>query len=560
MGKQNQALRGRTIRTGVQGPIVSEPIATGRTHQGGEGFAHDPKSELFLLAVTHFVGQDTFYETGNDRNDRFRDLVRACAKADPAWTADLIVWLRTKANMRSAPIVAAVEFALTQPGLDVDPRGAHLSSRRLVDAVCRRADEPGEILAYHLATYGRRLPKALKRGLGDAAVRLYNEFSVGKWDSARNAIRFADVIELSNVDGHRGVPKRALFKYLLDARHGRGVLGDDLPMLSAADSLRRQATAQPGVLLDTASLRAAGFTWNDALSLAGNRVDKAKLWQALIPTMGYTALLRNLRNFDDAGIDKATRATVAQILADPHKVAGSGVLPMQYLTAYYNIRNDFWKPVLDEAATHSLANVPKLAGNTLILVDTSSSMHAPFTTRPPGARVSDDITPVMRWDAAAMFGIAAAHACDKATVVSFSSPTGGSWWGRRNFGVDAPLGYLAFSLKTGENLLASVARFRSTAFIGNGTDTAAAVRANYTNHDRVIVLTDEQAAYDHERGGVFGSVPATTPVYTFNLAGYKMGHAASGPYRHVVGGLTDAAFTMIAALENHRAGRWPWQV
>ncbi len=31
-------------------------------------------------------------------------------------------------------------------------------------------------------------------------------------------------------------------------------------------------------------------------------MDKAA-WQAIIPNMGYFALLRNLRNFDEAGID-----------------------------------------------------------------------------------------------------------------------------------------------------------------------------------------------------------------------------------------------------------------
>ena len=50
------------------------------------------------------------------------------------------------------------------------------------------------------------------------------------------------------------------------------------------------------------ALAAAGMTWEDVLSLAGSTVDKAALWTALIPSMGYMALLRNLRNFDEAGV------------------------------------------------------------------------------------------------------------------------------------------------------------------------------------------------------------------------------------------------------------------
>ena len=39
------------------------------------------------------------------------------------------------------------------------------------------------------------------------------------------------------------------------------------------------------------------MTWEDVLSLAGSVVDKAKLWEALIPSMGFMALLRNVPEF-----------------------------------------------------------------------------------------------------------------------------------------------------------------------------------------------------------------------------------------------------------------------
>ena len=49
-------------------------------------------------------------------------------------------------------------------------------------------------------------------------------------------------------------------------------------------------------------------------------------------------------------------------------------------------------------------------------------------------------------------------------------------------------------------------------------------------------------------------------MYTWNLAGYQAGHAPSGGRnRHAFGGLTDAAFRMIPALEAGASARWPWQ-
>jgi hypothetical protein len=49
------------------------------------------------------------------------------------------------------------------------------------------------------------------------------------------------------------------------------------------------------------------------------------------------------------------------------------------------------------------------------------------------------------------------------------------------------------------------------------------------------------------------------PVYTWNLAAYRHGHAPSGTgNRHTFGGLTDRGFRMIPLLEAGRDANWPW--
>ena len=88
---------------------------------------------------------------------------------------------------------------------------------------------------------------------------------------------------------------------------------------------------------------------------------------------------------------------------------------------------------------------------------------------------------------------------------------------------------------------------------------------HYAAHDRVVVLTDEQAQSWGGRAGdpvaVFAnSVPDTIPCYTWNLAGYEMGHAPGTANRHTLGGLTDASFRMIPLLDYGRDGRWPWEM
>src|SRR5690242_7589675 len=91
---------------------TSRVTSTGRvlrTHQGGRGQERDARSELFLLAVAHFLA-DTFYETTEARDDRFAALVRELAVADPSWTAALLGWLRGEGNLRTASLMGAAEY------------------------------------------------------------------------------------------------------------------------------------------------------------------------------------------------------------------------------------------------------------------------------------------------------------------------------------------------------------------------------------------------------------------------------------------------------------------
>lgn len=518
-----------TARPAGHSPITSEPAPSGTTFEGGAGYARDTKSELFLLAVANMVGENTFYEAADQRDDRYRQLVRAATLADPAWTARFLRWLRTDANLRSASLVGAVEFAHAR--LDADLAGL---SRQVVDSVLQRADEPGELLACWTSRYGRAIPKPVKRGVADAVKRLYTQRSLLKWDSEARGFRFGDVLNLTHPTADTE-EQAQLFVHALDLRHGHvEAIPAALTILGAHAALREHATTAPEVLVQTDTLRQAGFTWEAALSLAGSRVPKKDLWEALIPTMGYMALLRNLRNFDEASVSDQVADLVSRRLADPVEVAKSRQMPMRFLSAYRVVPSLRWAWALERAITLSLANIPTLGGRTLILVDTSASMNSGF---------SKDGS-LMRWDAAAVFGIALGLRCEHADVVSFSN------------GYHGGEGSKVFDLRSGESLLRAVERWQSGGFfINGGTDTVGAVQCHRRPgfHDRVVILTDEQHSY----GDVGRVVPANLPLYTWNLAGYQHGHAASGTAnRHTFGGLTDQAFRMIPLLESGRNADW----
>src|SRR3954470_22772811 len=108
MGKFDRKQKQAGPLTTLTSPVRATERAL--THEGGPAYTRDVKSELFLLAVTNMVGEDTFYEAADARDQRFRDLVHAAVNEDADWVARFVPWLRNVANMRSASVIAAVEY------------------------------------------------------------------------------------------------------------------------------------------------------------------------------------------------------------------------------------------------------------------------------------------------------------------------------------------------------------------------------------------------------------------------------------------------------------------
>ncbi|MFE2915215.1 TROVE domain-containing protein [Kitasatospora indigofera] len=527
---------------------VSPVTTTGRpavNHEGATGFLRDEKSELFLLAVANLVGVDTFYETGGERDDRYTALVRRLAVADPEWTLGLLRWLRYGARLRTAALVGAAEF--TRARLDA---GAPGFSRQVVDAVLQRADEPGELLAYWTSKYGRALPKPLKRGVADAVRRLYDGRALLKYDTASKGFRFGDVLELTHPSPDPAKPwQGALFKYALDRRHhpedavppaADRLLTANRELLALPVAERRAAvTAQGGA----ERLAAAGLTWE---ALAGwlQGPPDAAVWEAIVPSMGPMALVRNLRNFDRAGVSDEVAATVAARIRDRGEVARSKQFPFRYWAAYKHAPSLRWAEALEKALALSLANVPALPGRTLILVDRSPSMFPGYGYSTPNR--SD----IPLAEQAAVFGAALALRAEAPTLVQF---------GMRSEVLPVP---------RGGSVLRLIERFGEI----EGTDIPSAVKQHFAGHDRVVVVTDEQTragwlpsnCHGHWGGmpetRIDDLVPADVPVYMWNMAGYRAGATTSGSAnRHTFGGLTDAAFGLIPLLEAGADAGWPWE-
>lgn len=557
----------RSTRPAASSPVQSTGERT-RTAQGGTGYLRDARSELFLLAVGNFVGTDTFYETGGQRDDRYTQLIHQLAVEDPEWVAQMLGWLRSEGNMRTAAIVGAAEYVKAR--LDaaqsrerrIHEQGADpvatvwsgdalaysvAANRRVIASVLKRADEPGELLGYWTSRYGRRIPKPIKRGIEDAVGDLYTERALLKYDTASKGYRFGDVIELVH-PSPKAVWQGDLFKHAIDRRHNRdNDIPDSLQMLHARTNLLSWEVADRRALLGRSDadfvLREAGMTWEALAGWLQGPMDAAA-WEAVIPSMGVFALVRNLRNFDQVSVSDKVAEQVAARISDPETVARSRMLPFRFWAAFKHTESLRWGHALEKALSLSLSNVPALKGRSLILVDRSPSMFPGYSFSTAN---SSDITLA---EQAAVFGAALAVRAADPTLVEF---------GIANKVVKVPKG-------------GSVLRLIEAFGQHDGTDIPSAVKAHFAGHDRVVVVTDEQTrpGWFPSNGAAYGGmreteidelVPKNVPVYMWNMAGYKAGAAPSGGHnRHTFGGLSDAAFRMIPLLESGRDAHWPWEV
>lgn len=517
MAKMQARLATQGAKRG-SGPIAVETtVSNTRTHEGAPGYTRDAKSELFLLAVSNFVSEDTFYEKAEQRDARFESLVHQVTREDPEWMQHFIPWLRQGALMRSASVVAAAEYAAA--------RG--VNSRQVIANTLARADEPAELLAYWLAVHGRDIPAAVKRGLADAARKFYTERNVLKYDSDGNSVRMADLLQLTHPKP-RDEQQSALFKFLLTQRYNGEVVTDNLPMLAQNRALRQMDRAEARALLlsDPEKLAAAGLTW-ESLSSFGE-MDKAA-WEAMIPNMGYMALLRNLRNFDKVGVSDKVAKTVADKLADPEEVARSRQLPFRFWSAYKNAPSLRWSWALEQALDAATSNVPEFDGTTLILVDTSASMTCSHFS------AKSDMTADV---AAAVFGAVLLKKNPQSKLVGFAS------------------GSFTHNAKAGESALSIAKRFIDrNGEVGHGTNLAGALR-QYKGENRIVVISDMQTRTMVTRNGL----KPNTPVYGFNLGGYRPAAFTAGANNfYEFGGMTDKTFQMIDLIEKSKRAGWPWE-
>lgn len=426
------------------------------THEGAPAAVLTAEQTLRRSVLSCLLWEQEFYEDGQAIADRIAALA---ADLDPAVVAALAVEARERFNLRHAPLMLLAVLVRTGSGTSL--------VADTIERVIQRADELTEFLALYWRNGRRPLTKQMKRGLARAFAK-FDAYQLAKYDRD-GPIKLRDVLFLVHAKP-KDEAQAALWKQLAERK------------LAAPD------------------------TWEVALSGGG---DKRETFERLLAErkLGYLALLRNLRNMDQAGVDEALvrDAIIARRGAER-------VLPFRYVAAARAAPR--FEPYLDQALMEAVLEGPVFEGRTIILVDVSPSMDVRLSAK-------SDLT---RMDAAATL---ASIVPGDVRVFSFSNEVVEVPARRGMAGVDA------------------VIRSQPS----NGTLLGKAVtHVNKLPHDRLIVITDEQSQ---------DPVPApkAAKAYMVNVASARNG-VGYGDWTRI-DGFSEAVLRYIreqeSLLEDHSA-------
>lgn len=334
-------------------PVVPKKLPTPLAYSanGNLQLAKGAKQKYFEVLVSSFYGKDDYGTFHNTNMASVKNLTKDLVSANQFdFLANVIVFAASVANIRTFSLVATVLFAQEL----ANQKKQFANMKLLVSKVIRRADSLTELYAYALQIFGKKnnIPLSIKKGVG-MAFNNFDEYQFGKYNR-KGALTFKDLLRIVHP-----VPK---------------------------DAAQSELFAK--IMTDTL---ATPYTWETELSANGQLKGSAKksdrvIWTELIESrrIGYMALLRNLRNIQDAGIavGSAPFEALKSQLTDPVAVRRSKQFPFAFVNAFDNTYDISYKNIVRQALNVSADNIPSFGKDVLIVVDHSGSMGGFFAKSP----------------------------------------------------------------------------------------------------------------------------------------------------------------------------------
>lgn len=275
-----------------------------------------PEWELYTTVVNTLGLNGAFYESGNERQKRIRNLVSKC---DHRFTAKLAIYARQQMNLRTVPLLLLIELA------DVH-RGDSLVSKTVAKCIMR-ADEITELLACYQWRNRKDNLKGMSaqllRGLR-AAFNRFDEYQFAKYS-----------FSYSPRDKQKKITMRdALFLVHPKAKDERQ---QEIFDRIARDELRAPYTWEH----EKAELAKRHYSSYD------DRLDAERdMWEAMIDSgrLGYMALIRNLTRMYSLAISDEAIDKLCKQITDVDALRKSRMMPFRLFTAWLELQKAFISP------------------------------------------------------------------------------------------------------------------------------------------------------------------------------------------------------------------------
>ncbi len=294
------------------------PVKPIYTAEGAKAQHINPELQLRRSVCACMLWESSFYEDGESIAERIMKLI---PKVSPEKVVLLTIEAREKFKLRHVPLLLIREMARlqTHKGLVAET----------LERVIQRPDELSEFLAIYWKDGKCPISAQVKKGLAKAFVK-FNEYSLAKYYNRDSVIKLRDVLFLSHAKP-KDTEQEILWKKLINKE------------LTTPD------------------------TWEVEISKNKNNKES---WERLLREnkMGGLALLRNLRNFDNANVDKDL------IISALDKMKVERILPFRFVIAAEYAKK--LEEPLENAMLRCLDGQEKLPGKTILIVDVSGSMYS----------------------------------------------------------------------------------------------------------------------------------------------------------------------------------------
>ncbi len=321
---------------------------------GQKAFKLSPEEELVATVLTTFV-TNSFYESENEVLKRIRESAMRC---DTEFVAKAALYTRREANMRSSSHVLAAELANRISGKEW--------GKRFYKNICIRPDDMSEILGYYFNIIRggvtitndvkKKITNAMKKGF-KAKLESMDPYLIDKYKMPNRAISLIDLVNLFH-------PK---VTDVNSEAYKRLMNGESLEGLYTTKILEKEMSKAGQTATDKSAAKTKAIT--ETLT---NNEGKMPIFN----------LIRNLRNILESAVDQVDN--VVETMTNRDKIVKSRLLPFRFVSAYTEVekltsvdRAAKTKVLnaLETAISLSCENIPKLVGNTAILIDHSGSMR-----------------------------------------------------------------------------------------------------------------------------------------------------------------------------------------